>query len=531
MPQSRRPPLSLCVAPLFGLAALALARGTGGLSASFLDPDESAHYVNTLFLADWLRAGCPAPLAYARDFYAHFPKLSIGHWPPGWYALLAPGWAVVRPSPAAAAVFSAFVAGLPAALIVWALDRAGARAVGIVAGLAYLLSPLVAEEARFFRLDQPVALVAGIAAIAWTRAAERPSLPRYLLFGALAATATLTKGNGALVMLVPAFEIALARRWRQLADWRLWVAAIATLIVVAPWYAISFRISAGGFNYAPGFAYARLSLAATSGALLHAVGIPGVALATVGAVTGWRRPAAAMPVRIALATILATLVFQAAIPVALEDRYALPALPWLVALAALGLRAVARRSAAPPFRAPLATALAGLLIAPLAAETWGKPPKPDMAAPALAADMVRRPGIWLVDGRAGGEGAVIAAAAYADRGRRAVWAARASQWLSASDFMGRGYRLTVHSPAQARAMLDRLGVRGVVSIAERGRPAYPHSALLRRAVRLPGFAVIGRPFAAGPGNTLAAIRRAPVTPRPALLAPGSDRAAAMGAAL
>ena len=90
---------ALSWAPLFGLAALVLAAATGGLSASFLDPDESAHYVNTLFLADWLRAGMPSPMDFAQDYYAHFPKLSIGHWPPGWYALLAPGFAVVRPSP------------------------------------------------------------------------------------------------------------------------------------------------------------------------------------------------------------------------------------------------------------------------------------------------------------------------------------------------------------------------------------------------------------------------------------------------
>ena len=73
-----------------GLASVALAWLTGGLTGSFLGPDESAHYVNTLFIADWLRAGLPAPMAFARDFYVHYPKLSIGHWPPGWYALLAP---------------------------------------------------------------------------------------------------------------------------------------------------------------------------------------------------------------------------------------------------------------------------------------------------------------------------------------------------------------------------------------------------------------------------------------------------------
>src|SRR6201996_605065 len=94
------------IAALLGLTSLLLAALTGGLSPSFIDPDESAHYVNTLFIADWLRAGLPSPMTFARDFYAHFPKLSIGHWPPGWYALLAPLFAVLRPSPFVASLLS-----------------------------------------------------------------------------------------------------------------------------------------------------------------------------------------------------------------------------------------------------------------------------------------------------------------------------------------------------------------------------------------------------------------------------------------
>jgi 4-amino-4-deoxy-L-arabinose transferase-like glycosyltransferase len=529
MNRLRSLPPALLWAPLLGLAALALSAATGGLSHSFLDPDESAHYVNTLFIADWLRAGLPSPMPFARDFYAHFPKLSIGHWPPGWYALLAPLFAVLRPSPFGAAILSAIIAGLPALLIVWALDRAGARRWGIVAAFAYLLLPLVANEARYCRIDQPVALVTGLAAIAWFRATERPGLWRYLLFGALAAFATLTKGNGALAVLIPALDILMARRWRQLADWRLWVAAAATLLVVAPWYYVSFKISAGGFNYAPGPAYAWLSLKTDAAAILATLGVIGILAASFGAVAGWQEPNFRPIVRLSIAAILATLLFQAAIPVALEDRYVLPAIPWLVVLIVIGPLAAAERN---PIGAiiPLVVIVAALV--PFTVDLAHQPPKPDIDAPAIAARMQAAPGIWLVDGRAGGEGAVIAEAAFADGGRRAIWAARASQWLSTSDFMGRGYALSVHSPAEARGVLDKLGVRGVVSIAEKGDLAYPHSALLRAAVGLPGFAATDRPFRRGAGSALVASRMAPIAAHPDLLSSGSGSAdvAAMGKA-
>lgn len=509
---------ALLWAPLLGLAALALAAAMDGLSASFLDPDESAHYVNTLFLADWLRAGCPSPMPFARDFYAHFPKLSIGHWPPGWYGLLAPLFAVARPSPFGAALLSAFIAGLPALLVLWAMDRAGARRWGIVAAFAYLLLPIVANEARYFRLDQPVALVAGLAAIAWFRASERPGLWRYLLFGAFAAFATLTKGNGALVMLVPALDILMAARWRQLLDWRLWVAALATLLVVAPWYYISFKIAAGGFNYAPGPAYAWLSLQADGAAIFANLGWIGIGLAVFGAIAGWRSEATRRITALSVAVIVATLAFQAAIPVALEDRYILPAMPWLVVLITIGLLALARLHRLAPIMAAL---LALVILAPAVVMLVSAPPKPDIGASAIAAQMAREPGIWMIDGSARAEGAVIAAAAYADQGRHAIWTVRASQWLSTSDFMGRGYQLSVHSPAEAHAVLDKLGVRGVVSIADRPQLAYPHSALLREAIALPGFDKIIQPFPRGAGSNLIALRTASITPQHGLLATGS----------
>ncbi len=528
MSGSKSLPVAALWAPAFGLFALALSAATGGLSPSFLDPDESAHYVNTLFLADWLRAGLPSPMAFARDYYAHFPKLSIGHWPPGWYALLAPLFAILRPSPLAATMLGAFIAGLPALLVLWALDRAERRRWGIVAAFAYLLLPLVAEEARYFRLDQPVALVVGLAVIAWWRAVERPGLGRYLLFGALAAFATLVKGNGALIMLVPALDILMAARWRQLADGRLWIAAAATLLVVAPWYYVSFRISAGGFNYAPGPAYAWLSLQTDAGALEATVGWFGITVALVGTVLVWRDPATRPIARLSIAAIVATLLFQAAIPVALEDRYVLPAVPWLVVLVALGLLGIARQARTAKLGAIL---LAVAIVGPAVVDLIHRAPKADSGAPAIAAIMARQPGIWLVDGRAGGEGAVIAAAAYADGGARRLWVARASQWLSTSDFMGRGYTLSVHSPAEARAVLDRLGARGVVSIAERGALAYPHSALLRGAVAMPGFAVTTGVFPTGVGSVEVATRTTPISARPDLLAggSGSHNVATMGA--
>ncbi len=274
--------LPVLAALVLGLAALLLAWATRGLSPSLIGPDEGGHYVNALFLGDWIRAGFPAPMAFAQDYYAHFPRLTIGHWPPGWYMLEAPIFALLRPSPLGALAIGAFVAGLPGGAIVWAFERVRRPMLGVALGLFYVLLPLVVDGGRHLLLDQPVALVVALAAIAWARASDKPSWPRFLLFAAFAAAAALVKGNGALVALVPAIDIALTVRWRLLRLPALWASALLTLAVVAPWYWLSFKISAGGFNYAPGLDYAGLAFSANALAIFVNLGAGGLLLAGSG---------------------------------------------------------------------------------------------------------------------------------------------------------------------------------------------------------------------------------------------------------
>lgn len=524
-------PVPVSAAILFGLTALILASATGGLSPSLINPDEGGHYVNALFLGDWIRAGFPAPMAFAQDYYAHFPRLTIGHWPPGWYMLESPLFALFRPSPYGALVLAAFVAGLPAGAIVWAMQRIGRQRLGLVLGFAYVLLPLVVDGSRYLLLDQPVALMVALAAIAWARASDKPGWWRFLIFAGFAAACPLVKGNGALIALVPAIDIALTGRWKLLKLPALWIAALATLAIVAPWYWLSFSISAGGFNYAPGLDYAGFAITANALAIWANLGAAGILLALIGGASAFRPvpPEEARVARLSLAVVGATLLFQSIVPAALEPRYVTPLLPWLVVLAGLGLVALAREGG---WVRAAGGALAWGALVPAVWTLWTLPPKPDIGAPALARQMVRTGGLWLVDGRAGGEGALIAEAAWSDAGARAIWVSRASQWLSTSDFMGRDYTLVAHDPAEARAVLDRLGVVGVVSVFEGNRHAYPHSRILHLAARR-GYTTTSSDFPSTGGWVFVARRDLPVRPNIQLVErnSGSANVAKMNAAL
>lgn len=506
------------------------------LGTSLIEADEAAHYVNALMIGDWIAAGLPHPLHYAQDYYAHFPRVSIGHWPPAWYMLEAPAFALLRPSPAAVVIFTTMVGGCNAALVDWALCRAGHPRIALPAALAYLLLPLTLEQTGYILLDQPLTLACGLSAMAWWWAVRRPGLLRYLLFAFSAALALMIKGNGVMMLALPLIHIALTRRWALLANWRLWVAAIVGLLLVAPWYWVTFQISKGGFNYEPGPAYAWMALSFATSVLsdnLTPIGIVVGLAAMVMLVVLPRRIGTNDRendvAKLSIAMILACLLIFLAIPVSLVSRYLAPMMPWLVALITLLLLRLWHRP-----ETLLRAATAGSAAILLGNALWLDshiPLKVDIGGKAIAERIAARPGLWMVDGRATGEGGVIASAAYRDGGAMQSWTLRATQWLSSSDFMGRGYVQTIRDPAEVRALLDRLGVVGVISVREHHKPAYPHSRLLTRSIDRQAFTVEKHAFLRGDGHYLIAVRRGAIVPHPELIETKSNNVRALSASV
>ena len=519
-----RPAVRTTLVALAGALLMLLSAAIlGRLGRSLIEADEAGHYVNALFIGDWLRAGLPSPMRYALDYYAHFPRLSIGHWPPGWYALESPIFALLRPSPWAAVVATTLIGGCNAALTEWAVRRAGWPRLALAAALGYIALPFVIDQGGYILLDQPLTLICGIAAILWHSATERPSLPRYLLFAAVAALALMIKGNGVLIGLVPFLHIAMTKRWRLLADWRLWLAAVLGLLVVTPWYALTFGIAAKGFNYAPGPAYAWLALSFAFGIVWENITIVGMglAIAAIGFAIRHRfaRPQSWSIAALTIAMVLSPQIVFSAVPASLVMRYLAPMMPWLVALIAIGIGYLCEWRG--PFGKLIAALCGGFVVVHALWLDARLDPKADIDAEAIAATVAAHPGLWMTDGRATGEGGVIAAVAWGDREAHRTWLLRASQYLSHTDFMGNGYALSVHSPAEVRALLDRLGVVGVVSIREHHQHAYPHGPLLAGAVAQ-GFTSERHPFLRREGDYVVSVRIKPIVAHPELLEAKSD---------
>ncbi|HEX8585858.1 MAG TPA: glycosyltransferase family 39 protein [Allosphingosinicella sp.] len=474
--------------------ALALLAGvlslwvTGAWSSGFSGADEPAHFLNSWFVAAYVHDALGQnPLAFATEYYLHYPKISIGHWPPAFYGLVAPVFWVAPATSQTAMVVNLLLAALPAVGIAALLLRIEGKAAAIAGAVLWALTPLALEGQAFFMLDQPLAACAVFAGLAWACFAERQTWVRILLFAGLTAFAILIKGNGWLLVVLPAFHIALTGRWDLLRSLKLWVGAAAGLVPVVPWYLATAGIAADGFNYEPGFAYASLSLWRNGAALVANAGILGLLLALLGA-WGARRKRGAEPGRwnvaaAAISLMLATVALQALVPVDLDPRYMAPALPALVVLAVAGAVELARMAASRPrwAAAPLL-----LLVLPGAAHLAAREPKANLRmeeAAALAASGGANEA-WLIDGGSGAEGAFVAAMAVRDPGLRR-YTVRASKLLAESDFMGNRYTLRFTDPAAAAAEIRRLGISGVVVAERPGVEEFAHRPLLAAALADP----------------------------------------------
>jgi hypothetical protein len=357
-----------------------------------------------------------------------------------------------------------------------------------------MFTPLVAEGQIMFMVDQPLAACLLAATATWIAYAERQTWVRAIGFAALAALAVLVKGNGWVAVLIPVFHLALTGRWRLLLSVKLALAAALGALAVVPWYLVTAKISADGFNYQAGLPYAWRAFSANLGFLANNISLPGVALALFGVVAEWRArkedTARWNVVAGFVALVLATLALQSIVPVDIVDRYMAPALPAVIVLALVGawrlwtLRPAARWGAA---RIAAAAILAICMVLPGALHLAQRLPKSDVGAEAVAALIAPagEPVVTVVDGAAGYEGSVIAAAAVRDPDLH-NYMVRSSKILAVSNFMGSSYSLQFAGSAGVLAELARLGVQNVVLVRARDLPAYPHSVQLLAALSQPG---------------------------------------------
>jgi 4-amino-4-deoxy-L-arabinose transferase-like glycosyltransferase len=242
-----------------------------------LSNDEAAHFVNSLLVFDYIADGIPSdPLYYAKEYYTHFPRVSIGHWPPMFYVVQAGIFGLFGRSSVVAIASQAAISAL---MLGWVANLVHHRVgwlAGLAAGVAVLASPVLMAQLNEVLIDSFLALWLLGAALSWAAFATRPTAGRAVVFAVCAIGAIMTKGNGLALVLLPLLHAALVRDARSLLDRLAWVAAAIIGAITLPWYLLTYRMAAFGFNYAWGWNYTAQALPAYAGFLVAAIGAIGV---------------------------------------------------------------------------------------------------------------------------------------------------------------------------------------------------------------------------------------------------------------
>ncbi len=229
---------------LLFLLVLGIQWHLGVYAAENLDnPDEPAHLVTGLMVRQYVVAvGStlpslgPAPMPFAADYYLHYPKVALGHWPPVFYAMQA-GWTLLFPATRESILL---MIAILMAVLAFSISRFVGRdygpVVGTAAGISSVVIPGIFAQYGDVMTEVPQAVIITAALYAYSRFLKSGGWGASLAFGLLASAALLTKGTGLVLAAVPLLAVAFSRQLELVKRAVFWFPGAVVLLLAAPWY-------------------------------------------------------------------------------------------------------------------------------------------------------------------------------------------------------------------------------------------------------------------------------------------------------
>jgi hypothetical protein len=471
------------------LAGTVLLQWLGGAYGSEFGgyPDESAHFITGLMLRDYIAAGCPAPpVEYAEHYYLHYPKVAFGMWGPLLHVAEA-GWILLfSPSRVSMLVLMAVITASLALLLYRSLVSTFGAFLALTAALLFVALRPVQAYTGMLMADGLVALWDFAAAMAFARYMDTRA-PKYSIqFGVLVCLSIMTKGNGAALVLLPAFAILLTRKFDLIRHKYAWLGPALIGCIAGPWQYYSAKALNGILERQPGWVY----LPDYTRSLLTYCGLALMPLIALGV---YRRVIAPMRDRsiesrwaAAAALICSVWLFHCLIPApGFEPRYMIAVAPPLLMFLVAGIDdlAVRIRVSRIPVRRR-AWSLAVIVWAVFLTTSFSIPKKYYHGFDEVA-ELLEKPdykdSVILVSSEADGEGMLISEVATREK-RPSHVVLRATKMLSQSNWAGEHYVLFYKTPAELMRFLKDVPVAIVVIHNERGLFSFPHHALLKETI-------------------------------------------------
>jgi hypothetical protein len=494
-PFARRIARSLVLLLLFSGVAASLQWYGGAYHSEFGGyPDEPGHFINGLLVRDYLTAlSLVSPVRFAEDYYLHYPKVAIGHWPPVFYLQQALWSLLFSTTRSSILILMAILAGLIALTIFQALRNELGTSVSLAVSLLWLALPLTQQYTAMVMAEIPLTLLCFCAVLCFTRYLENERWRSAVAFGILASLAVLTKGNGLALAVVPPLALVFTRKWHLLRRACFWSMGFVIVLLCGPWYWVTRNMLQSTWQQpVPTIAFALEALRYYAWHLVTVSGWVLFPLALLGLYAKLLHPLRRALVRelwaSATAFLIGILMLNCATPAGIEERFLMPAMPIVLMFVGAGIT----WSAGVLFwarwpraqRAPVVAAVVIILFliacfhVPRKA-VWGYA---DAARMLLSNPELSSP-VVLVASDATGEGMFIVGVATGEK-RPGHFVLRSSKVLCDSDWLGNHYEAFYRTPQEMQAYLESIPVGVVVmddSVPKKKRP--PHQQILDDTVQ------------------------------------------------
>jgi Dolichyl-phosphate-mannose-protein mannosyltransferase len=449
-------------------------------------PDESAHYVTGLMVRDYI-AGLhySEPIKFARDYYEHYPKVALGHWPPLLYFFSGIWMLIFSPSRASVLLELAFLTTLLACLTYNAVKRHYGWIAGAMAALLLVCLPIIQVYSDEVMAESLLTLVSFAAAIYFARYLESGRWQDSALFGVSASLAILTKGNGWDLALIPPVAVLLTRNFGVIRKWSFWVPVVIVTVTCAPWQLETMSLVDRGWDGGdqPNMAYTLKALGQLFVGLFDLLGWGLAPLLLIGIAVTVVVPFFRSKVRPEWAClaglVFAAWIFHAIVPAGVESRKLIIAIPALILFLFAGIEWFAEKL---HWNRGV---IAFIALAVFAFQKFSIPAEIHYGYSNAASYIQHRPDfqntVILVSSERDGEGMLVSELAMCDK-RPAHTVLRGTKVLASTDWNGNVFETYFRTPEALLNFLRDARVGLVVSDTLPPTISFEHQHVLNQAI-------------------------------------------------
>lgn len=456
--------------------------------------DEASHYVTSLMVWDYItHFHFESPIRFAQEYYHHYPKVAIGHWPPFFYMVQALWMLLFSPSRASIRLEIACTAALVAYVIFREARQWFGWKLGFFAGLLTLCLPLIQTYSDEEMAEALLTLTCFGGTVFFARYVDSGRWRDGLLFGGFFSLAVLTKGSGWLLAIVPPVTLMLTRDWKVLRRLSFWVSLALVSILCVPWQFMTMRLVDQGWDGGskPNLSYTLSALVEflalfpqILGPVLLTFMLVGIAVLIVRPSLRERVPAHTSAM---FALILAVWIFHSLVPAGVEDRKLMVAVPAMVLFTLGGMVWIAnqipRQSTLFRWRWLL---VGGLATISFFVGTFYIPKVPHYGFIKAAHFLTTRPefksATILVSSESGGEGMLISEVAMRQPQPSGV-ILRGTKSLASMEWNTAHYQSFYSTPSEILHYLEDKKIQFVVMDSFAPQVHFPHNELLRKTIQ------------------------------------------------